>query len=202
MARIYSGRRRVLIGYSMLLACFFRVNLGTQFIILPNISQMKQISRITFIAFTLFFFIYGVFAHAEAAKPTANFTVKDIQGVKHTLANYKGKWVLVNYWATWCPPCLEEVPDLINLHENRRKKDVVVIGVVFDYADLKEVTDYVDDMLMTYPIVLSDNAVNSQFESVSVLPTTFIFNPEGKLVKIKHGAITKQYVEKFIGPDI
>ncbi len=131
----------------------------------------------------------------------ANFSVKDLNGIKHNLSNYKGKWVLVNYWATWCPPCLEEVPDLINLYENRRKKDVMVIGVVFDYQNLKEVTDYVDDMLMTYPIVLSDNAVTAQFESVSVLPTTFIFNPQGKLVKIKHGIVTKEYIEKMIGPD-
>ncbi len=163
---------------------------------------MKKLSQFIFAVLTILLLSNGAFARAEAPKVAANFTVKDIQGVKHTLANYKGKWVLVNYWATWCPPCLEEVPDLINLHENRRKKDVVVIGVVFDYANLKEVTDYVDDMLMTYPIVLSDNAVTSQFESVSVLPTTFIFNPEGKLVKIKHGAITKQYIEKFTGPDI
>jgi len=134
-------------------------------------------------------------------KVSANFSVKDLQGIKHNLSNYKGKWVLVNYWATWCPPCLEEVPDLISLYENRRKKDVMVIGVVFDYQNLKEVTDYIDDMLMSYPIVLSDNAVTSQFESVSVLPTTFIFNPQGKLVKIKHGIITKQYIEKMIGPD-
>lgn len=163
---------------------------------------MKKIFCRTFFLFLLALTsLYSGSLWADT-KPSANFTVKDIQGIKHTLANYKGKWVLVNYWATWCPPCLEEVPDLINLHENRRKKDVVVIGVVFDYANLKEVTDYVDDMLMTYPIVLSDNAVTAQFESVSVLPTTFIFNPEGKLVKVKHGAITKAYVEKIIGPDL
>ena len=138
--------------------------------------------------------------HAEQS-PTPNFLVKDLNGVQHKLSNYKGKWVLVNYWATWCPPCLEEVPDLINLYENRRKKDVMVIGVVFDYNNVKEVTDYIDDMLMTYPIVLSDNAVTAQFEPVSVLPTTFIFNPQGKLVKIKHGIVTKQYIEKMIGPD-
>jgi len=145
----------------------------------------------------------GIYASDEKPekKVSANFSVKDLQGIKHNLSNYIGKWVLVNYWATWCPPCLEEVPDLISLYENRRKKDVMVIGVVFDYQNLKEVTDYIDDMLMSYPIVLSDNAVTSQFESVSVLPTTFIFNPQGQLVKIKHGIITKQYIEKMIGPD-
>lgn len=144
--------------------------------------------------------MFSVFSYAHAAKQ-ANFSVVDLEGIKHELSNYKGKWVLVNYWATWCPPCLEEVPDLIDLYENRNKKDVVVIGVVFDYEDVQEVKDYVDDMLMSYPIVLSDNAVTAQFEDVSVLPTTFIFNPKGELVKIKHGVVTHAYMEKLIGPD-
>lgn len=133
-----------------------------------------------------------------APSKAANFTLRDLEGVEHKLSNYKGRWVLVNYWATWCPPCLEEVPDLINLYENREQQDVMVIGVVFDYQSIKEVTDYVDDMLMTYPIVLSDQAVVSQFESVSVLPTTFIFNPKGQLVKIKHGVVTMRYMESMI----
>lgn len=158
---------------------------------------MKSI--ISKLILTLLFTFY-VFSQALAA-PSANFSVVDLEGVKHELSNYKGKWVLVNYWATWCPPCLEEVPDLIDLYENRNKKDVMVIGVVFDYEDLQEVKDYVDDMLMSYPIVLSDNAVVAQFESVNVLPTTFIFNPEGQLVRIKHGLVTEAYMAKFIGPD-
>ncbi len=54
-------------------------------------------------------------------KPPASFELKDTSGLKHKLVAYKGKWVLVNYWATWCPPCLEEVPDLVNLYHYRRK---------------------------------------------------------------------------------
>ncbi|HSH54241.1 MAG TPA: TlpA disulfide reductase family protein [Methylotenera sp.] len=132
-------------------------------------------------------------------KNKAGFLLKDTAGVKHQLSNYKGKWVLVNYWATWCPPCLEEVPDLVNLYDNRRKKDLMVLGVVFDYKDTTEVADYVDDMLMSYPIVLGDEAVTEQIGSADVLPTTFIYNPQGKLVKIKRGLITKDYIEQIIG---
>ncbi len=131
----------------------------------------------------------------------ATFLLKDTAGVRHQLSNYKGKWVLVNYWATWCPPCLEEVPDLVNLYDRRNKKDLMVIGVVFDYQSTKEVAEYVDDMLMSYPIVLGDDAVTAQIGSAEVLPTTFIYNPKGELVKIKRGLITKQYIEKLIGID-
>ncbi|MGZ8258443.1 MAG: TlpA disulfide reductase family protein [Methylotenera sp.] len=132
---------------------------------------------------------------------SANFLLKDTAGIKHQLSNYKGKWVLVNYWATWCPPCLEEVPDLVNLYDHRRKKDLMVLGVVFDYKSVKEVAAYVDDMLMSYPIVLGDDAVTAQIGSAEVLPTTFIYSPQGELVKIKRGLITKQYIEKIIGQD-
>jgi thiol-disulfide isomerase/thioredoxin len=128
----------------------------------------------------------------------AHFNLKDTAGIQHQLSNYKGKWVLVNYWATWCPPCLEEVPDLVNLFDHRRKKDLMIIGVVFDYANIKEVEAYVDDMLMSYPIVLGDDAVALQIGAADVLPTTFIYNPQGELVKIKRGLITKQYIEKII----
>lgn len=120
--------------------------------------------------------------------------------MQHQLSQYKGKWVLVNYWATWCPPCLEEVPDLVNLYDKRKHKDLMVLGVVFDYKDTKEVALYVDDMLMSYPIVLGDSRVTAQIGSAEVLPTTFIYNPQGQLLKIKRGLISKQYIEKIIGP--
>ncbi len=132
-------------------------------------------------------------------KTQAGFELKDTAGTKHQLSSYKGKWVLVNYWATWCPPCLEEVPDLVNLYDHRRKKDLMVLGVVFDYKSAKEVADYVDDMLMSYPIVLGDDVVTAQIGTAEVLPTTFIYNPQGELVKIKRGLVTKQYIEKIIG---
>jgi len=135
----------------------------------------------------------------SVATETKTFLLKDTAGIKHQLSNYKGKWVLVNYWATWCPPCLEEVPDLVNLYDHHKKKDLMVLGVVFDYKDTEEVANYVDDMLMSYPIVLGDDDVIAQIGSAEVLPTTYIYNPQGELVKIKRGLITKQYIEKLIG---
>ena len=127
-----------------------------------------------------------------------DFVLNDMTGKKHTLSQYKGKWVIVNYWATWCPPCLEEVPDLVALYDNHKTKDVMVFGIAFDYESANEVEKYVDDMLMSYPIVLGDDAVRKQIGSSEVLPTTYIYNPQGQLVKTKRGLVTKKYLEAII----
>lgn len=135
----------------------------------------------------------------SAEDQEANFTLKDMSGVKHSLAAYKGKWVFVNYWATWCPPCLEEVPDLVSLFDHHHKKDLMIIGVVFDYDSVQSVKAYMDEMHIKYPVVLGDETVTAQIGTADVMPTTFIYNPQGELVKIRRGLITKQYIEKMIG---
>jgi len=127
----------------------------------------------------------------------ADFRVTDTNGKTHTLAGYKGKWVLVNYWATWCPPCLEEIPDLIALHENK-KNNLVVIGVAMDYRNAKQVTDFADGLLVDYPIVLGNPQVVSQIGPAQGLPTTYLYNPEGKMVAQQVGLITRAAVESYL----
>ena len=127
-----------------------------------------------------------------------DFKVTDTNGKNHTLAGYKGKWVLVNYWATWCPPCLEEIPDLIALHENK-KNNLIVIGVAMDYRNAKQVTDFADGLLVEYPIVLGTPQIVNQIGPVQGLPTTYLYNPEGKMVAQQVGLITREVVESYIG---
>jgi thiol-disulfide isomerase/thioredoxin len=134
----------------------------------------------------------------SGAQAGEGFVLTDLQGQQHRLADYQGKWVLINYWATWCPPCLEEVPDLVMLYDQHKEKDLMVIGVAQQYKSRQEVTDFVDDMLMSYPIVLGNKSVNDQISPSEILPTTYIYNPHGKLVRIKRGLISRQYIEKLL----
>ncbi|MFW5431989.1 MAG: TlpA disulfide reductase family protein [Methylophilaceae bacterium] len=139
-----------------------------------------------------------MFVNSAITFAASGFELTDTAGTKHSLHQYQGKWVVVNYWATWCPPCLEEIPDLVALYDDRKDTDVMVIGIVFDYETTKEVATYVDDMLMSYPIVLGDESVSKQIGSASALPTTYIYNPRGKLVKVKRGLVTRQYLDSMM----
>jgi thiol-disulfide isomerase/thioredoxin len=152
-------------------------------------------------AFLILLGLHGnTMAETKATKSLEfnNFVLKDATGKVHTLSQYKGKWVFVNYWATWCPPCLEEVPDLVALYDSRKNKDVMILGVAFDFESAAEVAEYVDDMLMSYPIVLGDDETIRQIGSAEVLPTTYIYNPLGRLIKTKRGKVTKQYLESIM----
>jgi thiol-disulfide isomerase/thioredoxin len=136
-------------------------------------------------------------AMATSFAQAAGFKLTDTDGKTHTLAGYKGKWVLVNYWATWCPPCLEEIPDLIALHGDK-KNNLVVIGVALDYRTAKQVTDFAAGLLVDYPIVLGTPQTVNQIGPVQGLPTTYLFNPEGKMVAQQVGAVTREAVESYL----
>jgi thiol-disulfide isomerase/thioredoxin len=127
----------------------------------------------------------------------AGFSMTDSGGKTHTLAGYKGKWVLVNFWATWCPPCQVEIPDLIALHENK-KNNLVVIGIAVDFLNPKQVTDFAESLMVSYPIVMGTPKIIDQVGPVQGLPTTYLYNPEGKMVAQQVGAITRESVEAYI----
>ena len=132
-----------------------------------------------------------------AAHAADDFKLTDAQGKAHRLADYRGKWLIVNFWATWCPPCLEEIPDLVAIKEAR--KDVEVIGVAMEFQDTKQVLQFAEGMFVNYPIVLGDRQVSDSVGRVDGLPTTFIFDPQGKLAKRHVGKITRKQIEHLIG---
>ncbi len=124
------------------------------------------------------------------------FQLQDTDGKIHTLADYKGKWVIVNFWATWCPPCLKEIPDLIALYEER--SDIMVIGVAMEFSDPNSVMDYVKAMSISYPTVLGNRRIASQLDDISMLPSTYFFDPNGNPAARQQGLVTRQSIEDFI----
>jgi thiol-disulfide isomerase/thioredoxin len=125
------------------------------------------------------------------------FEFVDSKGKPQTLSQYKGKWVLVNYWATWCPPCLEEIPDLADLHKDK-KNNLVVLGVAVNYQNPKQVTDFAARLDIPYPIILGDNQKSGEVEMVPGLPTSYLYNPQGKRVAYQNGILSREAVERYI----
>lgn len=126
------------------------------------------------------------------------FTVKDLHGHTHHLSDYRGKWVLVNFWASWCAPCLEELPDLISLYNAHKDKDMVVIGIAMEYPSTRVIQDFVKERGIPYPIVLGSLKIARQIGPVGSLPTTYLFDPAGEPVSYEPGIITRKAVEAYI----
>jgi peroxiredoxin len=134
---------------------------------------------------------------AQWAVAAEKFSLVDAAGKTHRLADYRGKWVIVNFWATWCPPCLEEIPDLVSVTESRR--DVQVFGIAMEFQDAKQVLQFAEGMFVNYPIVLGDEKVAAQIGVVQGLPTTFVYDPRGALAVRHVGKFTRAQIEQVIG---
>jgi thiol-disulfide isomerase/thioredoxin len=138
-----------------------------------------------------------VLLFSAAAASADSFVFKDMQGQTQRLSDYRGKWVLVNFWATWCPPCLEEIPDLMALHEAHKESDLMVIGVALD-STRESVVEFVAKKKIDYPIVFGNYDLAAQVGEVDGLPTSYLYDPTGKLVSYQQGMVTKANVETYI----
>ncbi|MES2217830.1 MAG: TlpA disulfide reductase family protein [Pseudomonadota bacterium] len=118
----------------------------------------------------------------------------ELQDSQHnviTSATLAGKWVIVNYWAQWCGACAEETPELNHLYEANQQSDVLIYGVNFDHASPDETLAVSQRMGIKYPVLLQDPNVMWRLGAVTLLPTTFIINPQGKVVEKIIGAHTE-----------
>ncbi|MCI0506769.1 MAG: TlpA family protein disulfide reductase [Gammaproteobacteria bacterium] len=129
---------------------------------------------------------------------TIDFSLPDIKGVERQLSEFRGKWVVLNYWATWCPPCLKEIPELVEFHEQNHKKNAVVVGVDFEDIPLNELVEFTESYFMSYPILTSKPTAKTPVGVISGLPTTFLISPEGKLIARQSGPVTAEMIEDFI----
>jgi thiol-disulfide isomerase/thioredoxin len=126
-----------------------------------------------------------------------DFTLPQLHGDETSLHEYRGKWVVLNYWATWCAPCRKEIPELSVLHEAR--SDIEVLGLAFEDTDIESFDEFLKEFHPSYPLLLVDVSDPPEpFGAPRVLPTTIILNPDGAPVKTFLGPVTSEKIETFI----
>lgn len=123
-----------------------------------------------------------------------DWQLKDTAGVRYTSAGLQGKWVLVNFWAPWCPMCIHEIPELASLQQAR--SDIQVIGVAVMYKNRNEVMQTAKAQNISYPVVIGNEDTAGDFGGIVGLPTSFLYAPSGKLVGRHAGPLNRAQIEQ------
>ena len=118
----------------------------------------------------------------EIATPAAapEFSLKNLSGQTVRLADYRGKIVVLDFWATWCPPCRKEIPDFVQLQKDYGEKGVQILGISVDRGGTKLLTPFAEKYKINYPILLSDGKVDQAYGGITGIPTTFIIDQIGR----------------------
>ena len=153
---------------------------------------LKNLKQLTFYS-SLLLFSSNVLYAAEK-----DLVLPDLQGNIVKASDYKNKWVIVNYWATWCPPCMAEIPELNDFHKKHHLTDAVVLGVNIEKDDIEYVKKFVKDFEIAYPILIAKDVVSSPYGHLQALPTTFVINKKGQVEETIVGAVTLERLEKII----
>ncbi len=128
------------------------------------------------------------------------FALKDINGRAVRLSDYRGKVVLVNFWATWCPPCRAEMPDLIRLQSEHAKQGLQIIGITYPPERRARVRRFARSLKVNYPIVLGTRQIKARFSSDDTLPLTVVINRDGKVSDIISGILLREEFDEKIKP--
>lgn len=148
------------------------------------------------------FMLWNVFANQKPAigisegDAAPDFTLKTLDGKAVSLSDYQGKKVFLNFWATWCKPCIDEMPDLETL-QNKRGEEVAVVAVNFTSSEKSTdaVKNFAEKHQITFPILIDEKGMNARYE-ILTYPTTFLINESGIIKEIKLGSMTLKEMEQ------
>ncbi len=126
-----------------------------------------------------------------------DFEFEDIKGKKYQLSDYKGKWVVLNYWATWCPPCRKEIPMLADYDDEH--DNVQIFGINQEPGIEKDkLNDFIDTYLVSYPTIPVTKAIAKKFGYARGLPMTVFISPEGIIIKKYTGMLNKSFLDRIL----
>ncbi len=131
--------------------------------------------------------------------PTDTLSSLENNGADGSLADYKGKWVLVNVWASWCNPCRDESPALQDFYEQHEDQNFTILGV--DSQDtIEDAGRFIKEFGLTYPHLHDGSGDYADELGTTGVPESFLVNPQGKLALPRPGPVTKEYLNDFVAP--
>jgi len=139
-------------------------------------------------------------AEETTLKKAPNFSLQDINGKTVRLSDYSGKVIILNFFATWCPPCREEIPDFIELVNTTDKERFAIIGISVEKGDEGTVRKFAAANKINYPVLVDDGFVSKTYGSISSIPTTFIIDRNSNITEKIIGSRTKREFEDKIKP--
>ncbi len=135
-------------------------------------------------------------AEPVAPQPAPAWQLKDVEGKLVSSEQFKGKVVVIDFWATWCPPCRHEIPGYIQLQKKYEDQGLVIVGVSLDQQGPGVVKRFMKSNKINYPVVMADEAVIEAFGGVEAIPTTFIIDRDGQVRDRKVGAEETEVYEQ------
>lgn len=167
-------------------------------------KRSALIITVAIIAFTCGLGVRGLFAEAtqDSQKTIADFSLPDLSSKQHSIKEWQGKVLVLNFWATWCPPCLKEMPEFEALQNEYSEKGLQVIGIALDEAE--PVKEFIASQKITYPILLGEDQgtkiAHDLGNIVNTVPFTVVVNKTGMIVKSHMGTLTKEELQKITTP--
>ena len=135
---------------------------------------------------------------ARERKPAPDFALQDADGRTVRLSDYRGKVVLLNFWATWCGPCKVEIPWFVEFERKHKDKGFAVVGVSMDEDGWQIVKPFVSRLGINYRILMGTDSIAQLYGGVESLPTTFVIDREGRIAAVHVGLVSKRSYEKDI----
>jgi thiol-disulfide isomerase/thioredoxin len=148
---------------------------------------------------TILLLLLSASAAAQSAQ-AVGLSLKDIQGRQLRLADYKGKVVLINFWATWCIPCRTEIPDLIKMQKHYGTQGLRIIGITYPPENISNVRRFARKLKMNYPVALGTNATKTLFSSRETLPMTVVIDRDGSVRDVIEGIMYADEFDQKIKP--
>jgi cytochrome c biogenesis protein CcmG/thiol:disulfide interchange protein DsbE len=139
-------------------------------------------------------------ASALQEEKAPQLRLKDLNGRTVRLSDYRGKVVLINFWATWCPPCRAEMPDLVRLQREYGKDGLQIIGITYPPETKARVRRFATSLKVNYPIALGTRELKARFSSEDTLPLTVVINRDGKVSEIISGILLREEFDEKIKP--